>query len=34
MLGGYQEAEVDFVADNPGLTLFTAINNFTWTLAS
>jgi FtsP/CotA-like multicopper oxidase with cupredoxin domain len=22
MLGGYQEAEVDFVADNPGLTLF------------
>ena len=20
--GGYQEAEVDFVADNPGLTLF------------
>jgi FtsP/CotA-like multicopper oxidase with cupredoxin domain len=22
MLGGYQEAEVDFVADNPGPTLF------------
>jgi FtsP/CotA-like multicopper oxidase with cupredoxin domain len=22
MLGGYREAEVDFVADNPGLTLF------------
>jgi FtsP/CotA-like multicopper oxidase with cupredoxin domain len=22
MLGGYQDAEVDFVADNPGLTLF------------
>jgi FtsP/CotA-like multicopper oxidase with cupredoxin domain len=22
MLGGYQEAEVDFVADNPGMTLF------------
>jgi FtsP/CotA-like multicopper oxidase with cupredoxin domain len=22
MLGGYQEIEVDFVADNPGLTLF------------
>jgi FtsP/CotA-like multicopper oxidase with cupredoxin domain len=22
MLGGYQEAELDFVADNPGLTLF------------
>ena len=22
MLGGYQELEVDFVADNPGLTLF------------
>jgi FtsP/CotA-like multicopper oxidase with cupredoxin domain len=22
MLGGYQEAEVDFNADNPGLTLF------------
>jgi FtsP/CotA-like multicopper oxidase with cupredoxin domain len=22
MLGGYQEASVDFVADNPGLTLF------------
>jgi FtsP/CotA-like multicopper oxidase with cupredoxin domain len=22
MLGGYQEAEADFVADNPGLTLF------------
>ena len=22
MLGGYQEAEIDFVADNPGLTLF------------
>jgi FtsP/CotA-like multicopper oxidase with cupredoxin domain len=22
MLGGYQEAEVSFVADNPGLTLF------------
>jgi FtsP/CotA-like multicopper oxidase with cupredoxin domain len=22
MLGGYQEAEVDFVANNPGLTLF------------
>ncbi len=22
MLGGYQEAEVDFVADNHGLTLF------------
>jgi FtsP/CotA-like multicopper oxidase with cupredoxin domain len=22
MLGGYQKVEVDFVADNPGLTLF------------
>jgi len=22
MIGGYQEAEIDFVADNPGLTLF------------
>ena len=22
MLGGYQEAEIDFVADNPGLALF------------
>ena len=22
MLGGYQEAELDFVADNPGPTLF------------
>jgi FtsP/CotA-like multicopper oxidase with cupredoxin domain len=22
MLGGYQQAEIDFVADNPGLTLF------------
>jgi len=22
MLGGYQEAEIDLVADNPGLTLF------------
>jgi FtsP/CotA-like multicopper oxidase with cupredoxin domain len=22
MVGGYQEAAVDFVADNPGLTLF------------
>jgi FtsP/CotA-like multicopper oxidase with cupredoxin domain len=22
MLGGYQEAEIDFVADNPGVTLF------------
>jgi len=22
MLGGYQEAEIDFSADNPGLTLF------------
>lgn len=22
MLGDYQEAEIDFVADNPGLTLF------------
>ncbi len=22
MIGGYQEAEVDFIADNPGLTLF------------
>ncbi len=22
MLGGYQEAEIDFVANNPGLTLF------------
>jgi FtsP/CotA-like multicopper oxidase with cupredoxin domain len=22
MLGGYEEAEVDFVADNPGATLF------------
>ena len=21
-MGGYQEAEVDFIADNPGLTLF------------
>ena len=22
MVGGYQEVEVDFTADNPGLTLF------------
>jgi FtsP/CotA-like multicopper oxidase with cupredoxin domain len=22
MLGGYQEAEIDFVADNPGFTIF------------
>ena len=22
MLGGYQESQIDFVADNPGLTLF------------
>ena len=22
MVGGYQDVEVDFVADNPGLTLF------------
>ncbi len=22
MLGGYQEAEIDFVANNPGMTLF------------
>jgi FtsP/CotA-like multicopper oxidase with cupredoxin domain len=22
MLGGYQETEIDFVADNPGRTLF------------
>jgi Multicopper oxidase len=22
MAGGYQEAEIDFVVDNPGLTLF------------
>ena len=22
MIGGYQEVEIDFVADNPGLTLF------------
>ena len=22
MLGGYQESEIDFIADNPGLTLF------------
>jgi FtsP/CotA-like multicopper oxidase with cupredoxin domain len=22
MLGGYQDIEIDFVADNPGLTLF------------
>jgi FtsP/CotA-like multicopper oxidase with cupredoxin domain len=22
MLGGYREAEVDFIADSPGLTLF------------
>ena len=22
MVGGYQEVEVDFVANNPGLTLF------------
>ena len=22
MVGGYQEVEVDFIADNPGLTLF------------
>jgi len=22
MLGGFQEAEFDFIADNPGLTLF------------
>lgn len=29
MLGGYQELEVDFVANNPGSTLFTVINNST-----
>jgi len=34
MLGGYQEAEVDFVADNPGLTLFTATSSSTWISAS
>jgi len=22
MVGGYQEVEIDFLADNPGLTLF------------
>ena len=22
MVGGFQEVEIDFVADNPGLTLF------------
>jgi hypothetical protein len=22
MVGGYQEAEIDFIANNPGLTLF------------
>jgi hypothetical protein len=31
MFGGYQEAEVDFVADNPG---FIATRNRIWTAAS
>ena len=30
MLGGYQEAEVDFVADHPEIVLFTVTNNCTW----
>ncbi len=30
MVGGYQEMEIDFVADNPDLTLFTATNSCTW----
>lgn len=30
MLGGYQEAEIDFVADNPGLTSSIANSNRTW----
>ncbi len=33
-MGGYQEAEVDFVADNPGLTLFHCTSNCTWTTVS
>ena len=31
MVGGYQEVEVDFVADNPGIRCSTVINNCTWT---
>jgi hypothetical protein len=34
MLGGYQEIEVDFVADNPGLTLFHCHHSCTWTSVS
>jgi FtsP/CotA-like multicopper oxidase with cupredoxin domain len=34
MVGGYQEAEVDFTADNPGQRFFTAISNCTWILDS
>lgn len=34
MLGGFQEVEFDFVADNPGMTLFHCISNCTWTSVS
>jgi len=34
MLGGYQEAEVDFIADNPGLTLFHSHQQLHMDLAS
>ncbi|MEY2439985.1 MAG: hypothetical protein QOI34_1370 [Verrucomicrobiota bacterium] len=34
MPGGCQEAEVDFIAENPRLTLCTATNNCEWTTVS
>jgi len=34
MLGGYQEAKIDFVADNPGPPFSTATSNCIWTSAS
>ena len=30
MLGGYQELELDFVADNPGGRSSTVTSSFTW----
>jgi hypothetical protein len=34
MLGGYQELEVDFIANNPGMTLFHCHSKCTWISAS
>ena len=34
MVGGYQEVEIDFEANNPGLPSSTATSNSTWTSAS